>query len=663
MAISASPTNLNELTGLAAARPGAGWRWASRLLAVSVLIPLAVIVGSWLVFDPEVWRHLSATVLPELLTNTGLLVLGVGIGTMLLGVSLAWLTSVCEFPGRRWLDWGLMLPFAVPTYVLAFVFLGVLDFDGPVQGAIRTLFGLPRSWSVEIRHAGGVIVVMTLVLYPYVYMLARVAFLGQGQSTFEAARSLGLSPWQAFRRVSLPMARPAVVAGLSLALMEALADFGAVAVFNFDTFTTAIYKSWFGFFDLHSAAQLASLLLLLVLIALTLERHFRARSRYDETGRGGAQRRFQLTGWRARTASVYAGGVFLLAFAAPVLQLLIWAWRSLDGLDQRYFGLLGHTLTLGVSASLVTVGGAFVLAYTRRNHSDRLTRFSVGVGTLGYALPGSVLAVGVMLSLTWIDNRVADAAEALFGADIGLVLSGTVVALLMAYFARFLAVAFGPVDSALERIRPSMARGRAQPRRAPVGAGAADLPADAAPRPADRGPAGAGRRDEGDARHPAAAPVRLGHARGADLRTDLRGRVGAGGAAGGGAGGGRAGAGDPAGQEVRRKTRLSRAVADLFRDSLGTKNPVGILSKRDRDRRAYVQRAAYSYGTRSGPTYVHGTGSAGIAKRRNAGRICRVPAPGPSTAADSRSARRWRWRGWPGRNESVEPWRHWSDRP
>jgi iron(III) transport system permease protein len=425
-------------------------------LGVVVLVPLAVIVASWVSIDAEIWGHLASTTLPELLVNTAILVLGVGAGTVVLGVSLAWLTTTCEFPGRRWLDWALMLPFALPAYVLAFVFLGAMDFSGPIQGGLRVLFGLPANWALEVRNAGGVVFVMTLVLYPYVYMLARVAFVGQGGNTFEAARSLGLSPLQAFHRVSLPMARPAIIAGLSLALMEALADFGAVAVFNFDTFTTAIYKAWFGFFDLRSAAQLASLLLALVLVALTVERHFRARSRYAETSRSGANRRFRLTGWRRWAASAYALTIFLLAFAAPAVQLGVWAWESRVHLDARYADLLWHTFVLGASAAVITVTGAFVLAFTQRYYGDRLTRLSVRVGTLGYALPGSVLAVGVMLSLTWIDNRLADAWLWLTGHEPGLLLAGTVISLLLAYFARFLAVAFGPVDSALERIRPSL---------------------------------------------------------------------------------------------------------------------------------------------------------------------------------------------------------------
>jgi iron(III) transport system permease protein len=406
-------------------------------------------------FDPAVWSHLGGTILPQLLVNTAWLMVGVAVGTLLLGVGLAWLTTMCEFPGRRVLDWALMLPFALPAYVLAFVFVGVMDFAGPVQSGLRNLFDLPPAWSFEVRNTVGVIAVMTLVLYPYVYMLARVSFLGQGRSAYEAGRSLGLGPWAAFVRVSLPMARPGIIAGLSLALMEALADFGAVSVFNYDTFTTAIYKAWFGFFDLQSAAQLASILLTLVLVALVVERHFRNRARFAETGRG-AHRRVRLEGSQAWAASAFGWLVLFLAFIAPVIQLADWAWGVADNLDRRYLDLFLHTLFLGAMAGLLTVIAAFVLAYANRYHGDRSTRFSVRVGTLGYALPGSVLAVGVMLSLTWIDNRVADGISWLTGEETGLLLSGTVVALLMAYFARFLAVAYGPVDSGLESIRPSV---------------------------------------------------------------------------------------------------------------------------------------------------------------------------------------------------------------
>ncbi len=432
------------------------WRWASRLLALSVVVPLAVILGSWLFLDPQVWVHLGGTILPGLLTNTLWLVCGVALGTLLLGVPLAWLTATCDFPGRRFLDWALMLPFALPAYVLAFVFVGVFDFSGPVQAGLRELFGLGPTWSFEARTTLGVILVMTLVLYPYVYMLARVSFVGQGQRAYEAARSLGLGPWSAFYQVSLPIARPGIVAGLSLALMEALADFGAVSVFNFDTFTTAIYKAWFGFFDLQSAAQLASILLLIVLVALVVERRQRDRARFTDQPGGVTQRRIRLRGRQALAASGFAWTVVLVAFVLPVVRLTTWAWQSRSDLDPRYFELFLHTAALGAMAGLLTVTAAFVLAYANRYHRDASTALSVRIGMLGYALPGSVLAVGIMLSLTWVDNRIADTLLWLTGIDTGLVLSGTVIALLMAYFARFLAVAYGPVDSSLERIRPSI---------------------------------------------------------------------------------------------------------------------------------------------------------------------------------------------------------------
>lgn len=431
------------------------WRLASLILAFVVFMPLLVLATSWLTVDADIWSHMAATLLPEVLANTAMLISGVSVGVLLLGISLAWLTSMCEFPGRQFFDWALMLPFAMPTYVLAFVFLGLMDFSGPVQGVVRTLFNLPGSWFFEVRNAAGVIIVMTLVLYPYVYMLARVAFLSQGQSVFDAGRSLGLSPLQAFFNVALPMARPGIVAGLSLALMEALADFGAVAVFNYDTFTTAIYKAWFGFFDLQAAAQLASILLVLVLVALSVEKTLRGRSRYDAS-RAHRWRRIQLTSRTKWLVTFYCGMVFSTAFLIPLVQLLLWAWQARADLDSRYVDLFSHTLMLGFSAALLTVIGAFVLAYNRRLHTDKLSSLAVRIGTLGYALPGSVLAVGVMISLVWLDQRIADAAQALFGQNLPLLLSGSVLALLIAYFARFQAVAFGPIEAALERIRPSI---------------------------------------------------------------------------------------------------------------------------------------------------------------------------------------------------------------
>ena len=432
------------------------WYWGSRLLAAAILVPLVVIFGAWLAPTTEVWGHLAATVLPTLLGNTLLLIVGVAAGTLILGVSLAWLVSTCEFPGRRGFDWALMLPFALPTYVMAFVFLGLLDFQGPVQGLLRQVFDLPASWSIEARHPAGVLAVMVLVLYPYVYLMARVAFLKQGRAALEAARTLGMTAWQSFFRVALPMARPAIIAGVSLAVMEALADFGAVAVFNYDTFTTAIYKAWFGFFDLNAASQLASLLLTFVFVLLYLERCGRGRARFDDSGSAPALGTYRLRGLRAAAASAFCGLILLLAFILPMVQLLLWARSWTGDLDLAYLSLLGNTLTLGAMAAAATTAGGLVLAYALRRDPSWLTRASVRIGTLGYAIPGSVLAVAVMWSLGWIDHRIAEGWRWLTGTEVPWLLVGSVFSLILAYFARFLALAFNPIDSALERVRPSM---------------------------------------------------------------------------------------------------------------------------------------------------------------------------------------------------------------
>jgi iron(III) transport system permease protein len=434
------------------------WKVTTIMLAMIVVLPLLVVFSGWLQTENLVWEHLAHTVLADLLTNTLWLLLGVGTGVTVLGVGLAWLTAMCEFPGRRFFDWALMLPLAVPAYVMAFVALGFLDFTGPLQGWLRDTFGKDGFWFPEIRSTGGVIIVMALVLYPYVYMLTRSSFLTQGNSTAEAARILGLNAWGAFFRISVPTARPAIVAGLSLALMETLADFGTVAIFNYDTFTTAIYKAWFGLFNLQAASQLASFLLVIAVIALTAERSLRGRAKYHEASRSTRMYRHRLTGWRQWAAFAAASLVLLLAFILPVLQLGAWAWTVLeDDFSSRYWSLLWHTIMLGGMAATLTVVGAIVLAFTRRTHDDVAVRSSVNIATLGYALPGSVLAVGIMLTFTSIDN-VLVTFSTLVGLQVsGQFLTGTVFALVVAYMVRFLAVAYGPIDSGLGRIRSSLA--------------------------------------------------------------------------------------------------------------------------------------------------------------------------------------------------------------
>lgn len=429
-----------------------GWQWLTIAAALQVLVPLSVLLFAWL--DPawEIWQHLADTLLSQLLINTFKLVVGVCLGTLLLGVSLAWLTGACEFPGRKIFSWMLLLPLAMPTYVLAFVFLGLFDFAGPIQTLLRTGFG--RSvWFPDVRSATGVVLVMSLALYPYVYLLARGAFATQGKRALEAAESLGCGPVSGFFRVVLPMARPWIVGGATLVLMEALADFGAVSIFNFDTFTTAIYKSWFGFFSLSAAAQLSTLLVLLVFGLILVEQNLRKRMRFTQSRVVPKAERIYLHGARKWLASGYCFSILLIAFVVPALQLLFWSLEVFSQeFDGRYMSLLGHSLTLGLSSALLIAAVALIISYSGRRHQDRLTHGLIRIATLGYALPGTVLAVAIFIPLAALDNVLIDSARAMFGWELPQLFQGTILIMLLAYLIRFMAVGFKSIDSAMNRV-------------------------------------------------------------------------------------------------------------------------------------------------------------------------------------------------------------------
>ncbi|BCR03856.1 iron ABC transporter substrate-binding protein [Desulfuromonas versatilis] len=433
-----------------------GWRLVILLVAVLVIAPMSVVFFSWLDPATEIWKHLAETLLAELLVNTFWLVIGVTTGTVLLGVSLAWLTAVCDFPGRKVFSWALLLPLAVPTYVLAFVSLGLFDFAGPVQTRLRAWFG-SSAWFPDMRSTAGVVAVMTLALYPYVYLLTRNAFLTQGKRMLEAAESLGCSPWRAFFKVVLPMARPWIAGGALLVIMEALADFGAVSIFNYDTFTTAIYKAWFGFFSLPAAAQLSSLLVLIVFAIIAFEQWLRSRMRFTAARLSPTGERVQLGRTARWLACAYALAVLSVAFIVPLLQLLVWTLKVFHReFDSRYLQLLTHSLTLGLSAALLVSITALVLAYANRRHGDRLTRGLVRTANLGYALPGTVLAVGIFIPVAALDNTLISLAHKLFGLEIGMLLQGTIFIMLLAYLVRFMAAGFKPIDGAMHRVTPSI---------------------------------------------------------------------------------------------------------------------------------------------------------------------------------------------------------------
>lgn len=433
-----------------------GWRLAALFISVLVLTPLTVIFTSWLDYSDYIWRHLADNLLSELLINTAWLVGGVATGTAILGVSLAWFTAVCDFPGRRFFSWALLLPLAMPTYVLAFVCLGLFDFAGPVQTMARNWFG-SSAWLPDMQSTLGVVSVMTIALYPYVYLLARNAFITQGKRLLEAAESLGCGPWRAFFKVVLPMARPWIAGGVMLVLMEALADFGAVSIFNYDTFTTAIYKAWFGFFSLPTAAQLSSCLVILVFVIVAIEQKMRSRMRFSETRQSSTPERIKLQGRHKWLVTVYASTILGVAFLLPVIQLLTWTLQVFnEEFDSRYIDYLWHSLLLGCLAAIFIILTAIILSYTSRRHPDTATGFLIKIANLGYALPGTVLAVGIFIPVAAADNFLIDFSRSALGLEIGQLLQGTIFIMLLAYSIRFMAAGFKPIDGNMHRITPSL---------------------------------------------------------------------------------------------------------------------------------------------------------------------------------------------------------------
>ena len=431
------------------------WPTAAAMVALVVAIPILVVVSSLVTPSVDIWAHLWETQLAELTWNTLILIIGVGFGVLVLGTGLAWLVTMYRFPGRALFDWLLILPLAIPAYVLGFVFLAIFDYTGPVQSWLRAIFG-PQVWFPEVYSYGGVVLVMTLVLYPYVYMLARTAFLEQAAGTLEAARSLGAGPFAVFWKVALPLARPSIAAGLAFALMEALADFGTVAIFGFSTFTVAVYRVWFGLFNRGAATELASLLMVFTLGLYLLERVARGRTRFYQTGgtvRASLPRR--LRGWRAWMASGVAGLVVGVAFALPVTQLLLWTLGSTE-YEDRYLEYLINTLRLGVITASLAVGAAVVVAYGLRLSSGLFVRSFARIANMGYALPGSVIAVGVLAPLAFFDHSFDAFLQRTVGVSSGLLFTGSMFGLVFAYLVRFLAVSCQTVEASLVKVTPSM---------------------------------------------------------------------------------------------------------------------------------------------------------------------------------------------------------------
>ncbi len=431
------------------------------MLASAVLsIPVLVIVGSFYLPQWELWQHLLDTVLQDYVVNSLLLALGVGLGCLLIGTSLAWLISQYDFWGRSVLQWLLVLPLAMPAYITAYTYSGIMDYDSWLQSQLRAWFGWGYQdyWFPDIRTLPGAIWVMVMVLYPYVFILARTAFNEQSVRYKEVCQTMGISAWRYKLRIVWPLSRPALITGMALTMMEALADYGTVQFYGVSTFTTGIFRTWFGMGNPLAASQLAGLLCVFVLVLILLEKSSRQKVRYFQTSQiKRPSTRIKLGSGKSIAAVVFCLIFVALGFIIPVMQLLNWILQiGWHGFDERLFERAWNSIYLATVAAIVTVALASLFCYGKRLQNHWLIRWQVQVVSMGYAIPGTVIAVGVMTMLSWTDKRLNEFTQWSFDWTPGLLLSGTIFALIFAYAIRFLSVAIQNVDAGLQRVTPSM---------------------------------------------------------------------------------------------------------------------------------------------------------------------------------------------------------------
>ncbi|MBT0781956.1 iron ABC transporter permease [Paracoccus sp. pheM1] len=448
-----------ELTRVPCVRAGMGWQAAALAVAALVLLPVLALGLFALRGSPGLWAHLVSNVLPVAARQTVILLVGVGAIVATLGTVTAWLVAACDFPGRRFFGWALLLPLAVPTYIVAYAYLDLLHPVGPVQGAIRGWLGYssPREFRLpDIRSMPGCILLLGLVLYPYVYLPVRALFAMQAGNLLDAGRSLGAGPVAGFLRVALPLARPAVAIGTALALMEAMNDIGAAEFLGVRTLTVSVYSTWINRSDLPGAAQIALAMLAITMALVMLERRGRRRQRYA----AGAQplRRTRLGGWRAWGATLVCALPVALGFAAPAWYLVgaAWARYRFAGLSPRIIEEAGNTARFAALATLVALVLGLVVTGAARMRPGRLTRSMARLSTLGYAVPGTILAIGLLPVIALADRQIAAVSQALLGAGPGLLLLGSGAALVYAYVARFLAIATGGIEAGLSRVPASL---------------------------------------------------------------------------------------------------------------------------------------------------------------------------------------------------------------
>lgn len=437
------------------------WSLAGYAVATILVLPLVALILQALQPDEAVFGHLMATVLPTYIINSLLLIFWVSLGALLLALPCAWLMARCEFVGRRYLQWALLLPLAMPGYIVAYVYTDLLDYAGPVQRSLRTIF----SWSSpqdyffpDIRTLGGAACMLSLVLFPYIYLLARTAFMEQSLSLAHASRIMGCSPWQSFWRLSLPMARPALAVGVALVAMETAADFATVNYFAVPTLTTAVYDTWLGYGNLTAAAKLSAIILLVVFSLIGFERFARRKQQlFQKQSRIQASDLYRLSAVQTAVALSFCATLLLLAFLLPFGILLSYAIGYFEqSWDESFWQLSLNSLSLALITSLICCLIALLLMFVRRISPRPSDALPSRLASTGYALPGTVLAIGVLVPLTMLDFAINDLADLLGLDGPGLILTGSVVALIFAFCVRFVAIAIGSVESSYKRISPSL---------------------------------------------------------------------------------------------------------------------------------------------------------------------------------------------------------------
>jgi iron(III) transport system permease protein len=438
-----------------------GWTIGTVLIALITILPIAAVVYISLTPTDDIWTHLADTVLPLYISTTLWLMIGVGCGTLVIGVGTAWLVSMCRFPGKRIFEWALLLPMAMPAYVIAYLYTDILEYAGPVQILLRDMFGWTTKreyWFPEIRSLGGAISMMTLVLYPYVYLLSRAAFMEQSICVIEASRALGRGPYSSFFSVALPLARPAIIIGISLVLMESLNDFGTVDFFAVSTFTLGIYDVWLNMNNVAGAAQLAMVLLIFVMVLVLAERFARRKKRFHHTTtKYKALPGYLLEGRAKVLATVACALPVIFGFLLPAGILVGYSLIHYEtAMNAEFLGYAFNSFMLSSLAAVIAVAIGIFMAYGVRLRNERLLKVMVRLASLGYAVPGSVLAVGVMVALGSIDNGIDGFMRDSFGISTGLLFSGTIAAVTFGYLVRFLALSFGSVEASLGKVTPSM---------------------------------------------------------------------------------------------------------------------------------------------------------------------------------------------------------------